>query len=644
VRVPFNTVLLGLDALMAEVTDRSELLGDVRLMKQAAEMMLRVLNDSLDIEKMRAGQYTLEFKEGSLLNVLHGVLRSMEPWARQDRVGLFLEIRSGIPHNVLCDANRLTQALLNLVSNAVKFVPHDGTGWVKVRAFRIARPSARRGALAGVVQGSGSRSTLGVSVESDARLSAAEGTADAESDDGAMEENGLASQGAAFEAEPPPPFSWRRPLTWPLAVVWLVETGLGRASDAMHICMCTVLVAMWDGLLALLWRGLGSCSVAPRTGLPNHRQSLSPSHRAGREVVLLGPVTASAAVSTSGVGGATPASGLTGAAGADLVAIDVGAGTGAAGPATAATVNPPQAPSAWRRWWPWCGRADRPDGGLELGTSGAAGLHQQAATQGAAGNPTGAPAPAATADASHPGGNAGSPIEQPLGRTRGGGLAFGRHVNVPAVFRIGAPKSRKSATSSGSARTSVAVEAGAGLPSLPRLPFGAGAAAPPAQHVARAGSGATASLASSSCPKDIKSAPGSSSRSGASAPTSQEHPSAARAAAAKLERVWIRFEVQDNGVGIKPEDQVKLFTAFHQIQAGALQKGGGSGLGLSICKEIVRRHGGAVGVQSAPGQGSTFYAEVSCRSVGPCSARSLCVHVFECLDVIPFVRTKLLSI
>jgi len=70
--------------------------------------------------------------------------------------------------------------------------------------------------------------------------------------------------------------------------------------------------------------------------------------------------------------------------------------------------------------------------------------------------------------------------------------------------------------------------------------------------------------------------------------------------------------VQDNGVGIKPEDQVKLFTAFHQIEAGALQKGGGSGLGLSICKEIVRRHGGAVGVQSAPGQGSTFYAEVSC--------------------------------
>jgi signal transduction histidine kinase len=74
--------------------------------------------------------------------------------------------------------------------------------------------------------------------------------------------------------------------------------------------------------------------------------------------------------------------------------------------------------------------------------------------------------------------------------------------------------------------------------------------------------------------------------------------------------VWVRFEVQDNGVGIKPEDQVKLFTAFHQIQAGALQKGGGSGLGLSICKEIVRRHGGAVGVQSAPGQGSTFYFEV----------------------------------
>jgi signal transduction histidine kinase len=125
-------------------------------------------------------------------------------------------------------------------------------------------------------------------------------------------------------------------------------------------------------------------------------------------------------------------------------------------------------------------------------------------------------------------------------------------------------------------------------------------------------------LASNPCPKDDKFTPGSGSRSGTSAPTNLDHPSAARSAAAKLERVWIRFEVQDNGVGITPEDQVRLFTAFHQIQAGALQKGGGSGLGLSICKEIVRRHGGAVGVQSVPDQGSTFFAEVSCIPVGSC--------------------------
>jgi signal transduction histidine kinase len=93
------------------------------------------------------------------------------------------------------------------------------------------------------------------------------------------------------------------------------------------------------------------------------------------------------------------------------------------------------------------------------------------------------------------------------------------------------------------------------------------------------------------------------------APTSG---ASAAARAATLERVWIRFEVQDNGVGIKPDDQIKLFTAFHQIDAGTLQKGGGSGLGLSICKEIVRRHGGNIGVLSTPGHGSIFFAEVRC--------------------------------
>jgi signal transduction histidine kinase len=66
----------------------------------------------------------------------------------------------------------------------------------------------------------------------------------------------------------------------------------------------------------------------------------------------------------------------------------------------------------------------------------------------------------------------------------------------------------------------------------------------------------------------------------------------------------LRFEVQDTGEGIPPEYQREIFHKFFRVPGRA---GGGAGLGLSIAKEIVEAHGGEIGVQSQPGQGSTFF-------------------------------------
>jgi signal transduction histidine kinase len=62
----------------------------------------------------------------------------------------------------------------------------------------------------------------------------------------------------------------------------------------------------------------------------------------------------------------------------------------------------------------------------------------------------------------------------------------------------------------------------------------------------------------------------------------------------------------DQGPGISPEDQAKLFNNFVQVRAGTLQQGQGSGLGLSFVKKIVQLHGGDVAIVSKEGQGSTF--------------------------------------
>ena len=72
----------------------------------------------------------------------------------------------------------------------------------------------------------------------------------------------------------------------------------------------------------------------------------------------------------------------------------------------------------------------------------------------------------------------------------------------------------------------------------------------------------------------------------------------------------LRFEVEDTGIGIDPAGLAKLFQPFTQVDASISRKYGGTGLGLTICKQIVEKLGGELGVRSEPGQGSLFWMEV----------------------------------
>ena len=97
-----------------------------------------------------------------------------------------------------------------------------------------------------------------------------------------------------------------------------------------------------------------------------------------------------------------------------------------------------------------------------------------------------------------------------------------------------------------------------------------------------------------------------------------------RRVADRGDRVVLRFEVKDSGIGLSPDEQSRLFQPFTQANQTTTRRYGGTGLGLAICRQLVEAMKGQIGIESSPGKGATFWFTVPLAPAPSAAAAPAC--------------------
>lgn len=120
IRTPMNAVIGTTDLLMNE-SPRPDQKDNLERLHFASETLLGIINDILDFSKIESGKVTIHRQVADLSRFIKNISSTFEVQARKKRIHFDLETDDRLPGYVLCDTTRLSQILMNLLNNAIKF-------------------------------------------------------------------------------------------------------------------------------------------------------------------------------------------------------------------------------------------------------------------------------------------------------------------------------------------------------------------------------------------------------------------------------------------------------------------------------------------------------------------------------------------
>ena len=132
-RTPMTSMMGALDLLssgqLGTLTEQGQQVLNIGI--KNTERLMRLVNDILDLERMKSGKITMQQVEYDIVQLLTHAMKTMQPMAEQAQISLSLEINYPKPIHLWIDPDRILQTLTNLLSNAIKFSEPNQTVYLK---------------------------------------------------------------------------------------------------------------------------------------------------------------------------------------------------------------------------------------------------------------------------------------------------------------------------------------------------------------------------------------------------------------------------------------------------------------------------------------------------------------------------------